>query len=386
MSMVEMMLDGAASASASVPVISRPWMRPSVLPKISLCGHYRPEEFAGEAAGRGTVLDEAFRASIPADDNEGDSEAESEESPDDGGSSRALALRAVMAGADGVALAAEDSGAVLWAVDTARALAGPCSLEAREDRLRVDCGVAPLPPGTADLLCVAARWSADLKSGLERDYESQQACYALGFMDLYFCDEWVVYLLYCDLRKVVRLTFTREGAEEIIRDALGLYLGGVPPEPNAYCGWCSQRWQCPARREALGLVLPPEETMAADLGAMDSIKLRNFVLAGKTLEDFIKEARRILAKRRLREEIPGVTLVNKRGSSKLPAVELAGIAQKHPGEVLALLGSISEEKALAIWSDHSNEPFPAAAVVHSPGCSFVKVTMPKPPKEKKLKD
>ena len=168
---------------------TKEWLRPSMLPKLALCGHYRPEADAGEAAARGTKLDEVFRALIQ------------------------------MKNVNLSGLTDEEVEALRWAVSTAKALSGGHELEASEDALRVEAlGLN----GTADLLCEDAGWSADLKTGQKRNYVEQQAAYALGFMDRLFADEWTVYLLFCDQREVVTLRFTRESAEAAMRSALAI--------------------------------------------------------------------------------------------------------------------------------------------------------------------
>ena len=128
---------------------TKEWLRPSMLPKLQKCGHYRPD-VAGEAAERGTLIDFAFRDAI----NECWGRAQQ--------------------------LSDEDLEAVTWAVHTARAYAGGALLVSDERDLKVSAlGLT----GTADLLCSAGLWSADLKTGQKRDYIAQQAAYALGFMD-----------------------------------------------------------------------------------------------------------------------------------------------------------------------------------------------------------
>lgn len=326
----------------------KPFLRPSMLPKLALCGHYRSEESAGAAADRGTAMDAAFRFDISGE-------------PIDPGFLHSLSD--------------EDFDSVQWAVKTARALAGDCTLEARESELRVDVGIEGMT-GTADLLCEAAHWSADLKTGQIRDYEAQQAAYALGFMERFFAGEWTVYLLFCDQEEVVTLRFTYESATEIVHDALALYNGGVPPQPNDYCGWCAQRWSCPARREQLGLILAAGDAASLDLEACDSERLRDFVLACGTVDDFKDKARDILKERAMREKIPGVSVVTKRGSTSIPATELASVADR----LLPLLGNVSEAKAREAWGELDG--FPADKLIEGAGSSYVRISRPKAAKKK----
>lgn len=319
--------------------VKHEWLRPSALPKLALCGHYRGEKDAGEAANRGTRLDEVFRAIIQ---KENVSVAELDDA---------------------------ERTAVKWAEATAKALAGSFALEARESELRIE---AAGMTGTADLLCEDGRWSADLKTGQIRNYREQQAAYALGFMERYFVDEWTVYLLYCDAEQVETLRFTLESAAECIQDALALYNGGVPPQANEYCGWCASRFDCPARRESLG-ILPDWQSI--DLEKAESVKLRDFVLAAAVAADFVERAREIIKERVCGgEKISGVSLVSKKGAVKLPNDELRKLTdQVDMNAALVMLGDLSEAKAATLLGD----ALPSDALVQTPGSSYITIRTPK---------
>jgi hypothetical protein len=314
-----------------------------MLPKLAKCGHFRPAE-AGDAAARGTRLDAVFRAWIAGET------------------------------VDLAALDAPEREAVQWSVDTARALSGGAALQAAEDRLRV--AVLGLE-GTADLLCIEARWSADLKSGQKRGYREQQAAYALGFMEEYLAEEWTVYVLYCDLQEVETLRFTRPEAERVVREALARARGEHPPAVNEYCGWCARRFECPARKEALGIV-PLEGPATLALADWPSPLLREFVLRAAIVEDFSEQARAVLKERCVAgERIPGVALNSKRGARKLEARALAPLVEALGAErVLTACGLVSEAKAREVWQG-VDAPFPAEAVQEMPGSSFVRVGRPK---------
>jgi hypothetical protein len=315
-----------------------------MLPKLAQCGHYRPELDAGPAAARGTKLDEVFRALVQ---------------PHDGRVPE---------------LDHDEREALRWAVETAHALAGGFALESHEEALRIEClGLA----GTADLLCTEARWSADLKSGQKRGYTEQQAAYALGFMERFFVEEWTVYLLFCDQREVETLRFTRDGAERIVRGALARARDTAePPAVNEYCGWCAQRWQCPARRESLGIV-PLDGAGALRLEDLPSPLLREFTLRAKVIEDFAGQARELLKTRCLAgEKIPGVALTSKRGARKVPArvIELHWKALG-TADILTAYGAISEAKLREIWQRKMPEvAFPESDVEEMPGSTFVRVS------------
>ena len=296
----------------------RSFIRPSALPKLALCGKYRGEKDAGEAANRGTRLDVVFRAMIRTFD---------------------MSVFEAMSQMSGVSEAEQD--VIKWAVKTAVALAGGKPLCADENELRIE---AEGMTGTADLLCADAGWSADLKTGMKRNYREQQAAYALGFMDRFFVDEWTVYLLYCDSQEVETLRFTWDEATECIRAALALYNGDDPPQVNEYCSWCASRFECPARRESLGL-LP--DFRAIDLEKAESGRLADFVRAAKVVEDFSEQARAVICERVIKgEKILGVSLVSGRVSKIVKPEDLVSlVASMTAEEIVNAYGSMSAEKA-----------------------------------------
>lgn len=315
-------------------------IRPSALPKLALCGHYCGDKNAGEAANRGTRLDVAFRAMIAGE---------------------VLAL---------AEFEPAEVAALIWAVDTARALAGEHPLESRESELRIE---AAGMEGTADLLCEHGKWSADLKTGQIRNYLEQQAAYALGFMERFFVDEWTVYLLYCDQEQVETLRFTLESAKQAIKDALAPYHGGLPPQANEYCGWCAWRFDCSARRESLG-ILPAFREI--DFASADSTRLRDFVLASKVVEDFADKAREELLSRAIKgEKVEGVSFTaNGRKTRTVANEHIIRLAGEIPVISLAeAVGSLSESKAKALLGNH----FSADMVNEVHGSAYVTIKSPK---------
>jgi hypothetical protein len=141
-------------------------------------------------------------------------------------------------------------------------------------------------------------------------------------------------------------------------------------------------------------VVPAGEVATIDLDSMESDKLVAFTLACKTVDDFSGKARDILKERAMKPgvKIPGVSVVSKRGSRTIPAVELLPVAK----DLLPLLGNVSEAKALEAWGDGVEVPdpesvqlgglkmitlpFPSDKVVESGGSTYIMV---KPVKAKK---
>ena len=317
-------------------------VRPSSLPKVKLCGHYVSDPVSGPAAERGTRLDTAFRALIQGEE-------------------------------PSVALSPEEKESLAWTVDSAKILAGGLPIISDEALLRVDIPIID-HAGTSDLLCPDARWHGDLKSGEVRDYEAQMAAYALGWMRDQGASEWTAYLFFSDQRYVHAYRFTWESAEAIVRDALSLRLSDAPPRPNAYCGWCAARWDCPARREELGNHLPISRE-SPEWAKLDSLTLARFCGFASVVDDWREAARAELTRRILENGEaypPGVSLTNRKGSEKLPGPAFAAL----PAEVVSrLLGDVGVEKAKAAFAE-AGVDFPQGSVTTTPGSSFLTIRKP----------
>lgn len=276
----------------------------------------------------------------------------------------------------------EEMAGAAWAAGRAVAMANGNRLDATEAGCVVEMhGLLVNRPiaGTMDVLCSAGQWSGDLKSGQKRSYVAQQALYALGCMERHFCDEWVVFLFYCDLHTVEALRYTSESASAIVRDALAHWKSGSPPVANDYCGWCANRLTCPTRRESLGHWLAPtglDADPAATLAAVPSEKLVAFVNVVKALESWDTEARDILKSRATEgEKIAGVKLVPKRGSGRVDMIHLldpitTGCVDL--GNALMAGGQITESKARELWP-----ALPDELIFEAPGRVELHVSRPK---------
>jgi hypothetical protein len=333
-------------------------IRPSLLPRIAACACFDPEPNPGAAANRGSEIDFHFRAIL------------STEGP----------ARAEAVGSAAFSLDEDSAESLAWACEMAGLLAGDYKLLARDEDLRIEaCGMT----GTADLACPAGQWSADLKTGQIHNYREQQAAYALGFMDKYFEDEWTVYLLYCDQREYVRLSFTREEAERVVREQIARRANPERvPTPCDYCGWCANRFRCIPRLEQAMPLVPvvdaeiPEQAFEAVLA--DNAKAVAFLQACRTVRDLEEKARetirdRLLAGKGEGLKIPGVSLVSKKGSEVLPTEELLEVAKKiGPKKLLAALGSISKAKAEKLFAEAELE-LPADKLIETAGSVYIQV-------------
>jgi len=323
-------------------------MRPSLLPKLAACPRYVAPEYAGKAAARGTALDVAFRSFIA-----------SEQVP-----------------SDWHERTADERAALSWAVDTAKVLAGGAVLEAGESHLRVQVmGME----GTADLLCSDRLWSADLKSGMERNYLEQQAAYALGFMDSHFADSWTVHLLFCDERKLVTHRFTRESATDLLV-ALMLHVRDdlATATPCEYCDWCALRWTCPQKLEAVAWFLR-HDPASLDLTAYANdphkvgplLDMTHAIAKDGGVHDLLRAG--ALSSIMAGAEVPGWRQQKGRTTESVAAVHLAQlVAVLGPQRVLSSLPNVSGSKFAELWAEAKPDaPVPEGILQMNHGAAFL---------------
>jgi len=295
--------------------------RPSSLPKLALCGQYEstPGE-AGPSAQRGTMLDGVFRAAW-----------ETGEFPRD--------------------LSDDDAASVRWGLNALMSVrfSEKDVIETTEIGCRVSIpGMDHI--GTADAICVAGQWSADLKTGQIYDYRHQMAAYALGLMHEHMVGNWTTHLLFSDQQKIITHRFSYQRAQLLVEEALKNI--GKPPVINDYCGWCKHSLTCSARVEAATAALATTtETFSAML-ANPSL-LGQFLLKCKTFDDFrdaaIEEARRLLGDG---VEVSGWRLQKPRVTEFVNAEVLIGnLANLDAVELLRAHGNMSAVKARKLWAD-----------------------------------
>ena len=319
-------------------------LRPSNLPKLASCPCYESHPVAGAAAGRGSLLDTAFREALTG--------------------TNLLRNR----------LTSEEEAAVSWSVSVVRSIAGRDRILARED----DCRTRMLGlEGTADAIVPARFTHFDLKTGLRRNYREQMAAYALGLMETHFAETWTAHLLFCDLREIESHRFTHAEAREIV----GAVIRAVEnparePIPCDYCGWCAKAETCPPR-----LALAAEGLKAAEPGfnfegvVTDPAQLGRFLAACAVVEEF-RERARTIATERLKSggELPDWRLVTRKGTEFVDAVTVGHHIQALGfGPVLAAYGTLSARKFRELWTERmAGKPFPEEAVKHSPPISYLK--------------
>lgn len=275
----------------------------------------------------------------------------------------------------------------MWAVETAKLLAGGSPILTKEEDLKVEMlGMT----GTADGAIPAKNAALDLKSGEIRNYREQVAAYSIGMMDKYFEDAWTYYLLFCDQRQVVRHDFTREEAEAIV---LGVKASVLDPEavatPCEYCDWCRLRYSCRKRLEGVAWWAGKDPaSIDWDAELADTLKLSQildmFGIIAKEggLNDMARS--RALAFLQQKIDVPGYALRNRAGSEFVNPTNVGHHIQALGFDVvLRAYGNLSAKKFREAWeSKKPGEPVPDV-IETGPGSQFVTALPKKKKKEAK---
>jgi hypothetical protein len=304
---------------------------PSMLPKLASCPVFVGASGASEAAERGTRLDDAIRNCII-----GDFRAEIK--PD------------------------EDRIAVEWGVAKLKELAQEHPIETREEYLQMDVpGLSR--PGTADAVCVGAKWVADIKTGQIRNYREQLAAYALACMDAAWEDSWTAHVVYVDQQTVRSYEFTREQCERIVGEVIAKATGPLAqPVPREYCDWCANKDKCKAlvlqSKSALADIDATNKdtlTIIRDRILADPAKHSDFVARFKWFAKEFGEPLTDALKERLQagEEIDGWKLTNAASRRYIePEDAIKVISQTTPTRAfLAAGGKINPDKFLELAAE-----------------------------------
>ena len=215
----------------------------------------------------------------------------------------------------------------------------------------------------------------DAKSGQERDYKEQMACYALALMDEQRENSCKCLVLYCDLRTRDTYTFTYQEAEVIVFDIIGRVNAGVePPQENPYCSFCAKKPTCPVwvipAAEALSIV--EDKTFDLESLKADPIKLGEFwdrwTKARKLVEDAkLREA--ALAFLNIdKDSIPGweTQTCNGRESYDDEEIEeIIGLIPELGMDRARSFVSINREAFELAWKAFSKKPVPVIPSLHA---------------------
>lgn len=342
-------------------------LRPSNLPKLAVCPRYMSKPGpAGDAARRGTLMDEAFREA-----NSGNME------PLDSLDAR-LADESLAPGAD----------PVRWALARIYELAGAAAVVTHEDDLRL--AIEGTVGGTADAAAPAAAMGFDLKSGGIHNYLEQMAAYALGFMDREFADSWTMHVVFCDQREVITYKFTHAEARRIVMGVRDRVMSGDRPAvPCEYCHWCALRETCHERTALAQRALEQAggvSVVAEDFQALkrNPVALAAFLNACDSLKS-LEESARSVARWRLEDDqaVPGWALTRVRGIRHVTSASAIRHTTKTPVEltVPAVLEAIGDltlhqfERIMAV----AQKPMPKNATKEGRANTYLTKAKPKNP-------
>jgi hypothetical protein len=301
-------------------------------PKLAECAVFVGAHGASAAAERGTAIDRAIRLAM-----NGDIEPMLE-------------------------LTGEDREAAKWGMRTLRQLSGGERVETREEYLAMAVpGLSKL--GTADAICKRARWVADVKTGLVRNYREQLAAYALACMEDNFAESWTGHVVYVDQQLVRSYDFTRAEAEATTQRWISAATSPFArPTPCEYCNWCANKEGCSAlvlqSKAALADVHATNKdtlTIIKDRILADPLKLSDFAKRFKFFEKEIAEPLVDALKERLAagDEIPGWKVSTSAGREYVEADAIAKASEGVSKEtlILALGGKMSAKQFRQFCAD-----------------------------------
>lgn len=344
-------------------------IRPSSLPKLQKCRCFASCPNPGPAAERGTRIDAAIRSiwqQLPIL-----LEPWLGNNPD---IVRSLAQIAMPGTPEA------DLEAVCWAVAE---LIRHCEqhgtdwrdLLTVEERLKAAVPLAGIATGTMDAADFDQGFLFDFKTGEIRDYKAQMAAYALACMEYARCDSWRAVLLFVDKQHIVRHSFTRAEAEDIVRS---IRDAEQKPTTCEYCTWCRFFDECPAVENATRSVtalLEHEPTLMESL-LDDHQRASEYLANFKLAEEFVKRLKAKLTERLA--EIPSnyFKVVAVSGKKQVSPAELA--EKIGAEEVVKLCALISLKDAEAAWKANCpDKPFPSEMVKTAGGYTSLRTTKPK---------
>jgi hypothetical protein len=318
---------------------------PSSLPKLAECALFEGAGGTSAAAERGTAIDVAIRNCISAEHD--------------------------------IAIVGEDAGAIAYGAEELTRLAKGSFVETREEYLAMAVpGLSKL--GTADAVCKAEKWVADIKTGQVRNYREQLAAYALACMEDNFDTSWTAHVVYVDQKLIRSYDFTYEEAQQITKRTIDRATSAeAKPTPCEYCSWCKHYNNCNAivRQAESAISLIPDATG----NSIEAIKER-ILSTPQTLGAFAKEwklaekeiAEPVLSHLKTRlengDEVAGWKLTSMSGRKFVEADAIAKASEGISKEtlILALGGKMSEKNYLELCANNGVEPDTTAIKAGSP--------------------
>jgi hypothetical protein len=318
---------------------------PSSLPKLAECALFEGADGTSAAAERGTAID--------------------------------LAIRNLISAQDDIAIAGEDAGAIAYGVEELNRLAKGSFVESREEYLAMAVpGLSKL--GTADAVCKAEKWVADIKTGQIRNYRNQLQAYALACMEDNFETSWTAHVIYVDQKLIRSYDFTYEEAKQGTQRTIDRATSAeAQPTPCEFCSWCKHYNNCHVivRQAESAIALIPDATG----NSIEAIKDR-ILSTPETLGAFAKEwklaekeiAEPVLGHLKTRlengDEVAGWKLTSMSGRKFVEADAIAKASEGITKEtlILAMGGKMSEKSYLELCANNGVEPDTTAIKAGSP--------------------
>jgi hypothetical protein len=321
---------------------------PSTLPKLSECALFEGASGTSAAAERGTAVDLAIRNLIAGNEIE------------------------PMADVVGF-----DFSPIGYGVEELKRLAKGSFVETREEYLAMAVpGLSKL--GTADAVCKAEKWVADIKTGQVRDYRNQLMAYSLACMEDNFEMSWTAHVIYVDQAMIRSYDFTYEEAKQGTQRVIDRATSAeAKPTPSEYCSWCKHFNNCHAivRQAESAIALIPD----INGNSIDAIRQRILATA-ESMGAFAKEwklaekeiAEPVLGHLKTRlengDEIPGWKLTSMSGRKFVETEAIAKASQNITKEtlILALGGKMSEKSYTEFCANNGVEPDTTAIKAGAP--------------------
>jgi len=310
---------------------------PSSLPKLAECALFEGASGTSSAAERGTAIDVAIRNLIAGNELE----------------------RMDVVG--------YDFSPIAYGVNELTRLAKGSFVETREEYLAMAVpGLSKL--GTADAVCKAEKWVADIKTGQLRNYREQLAAYSLACMEDNFEMSWTAHVIYVDQKLIRSYDFTYEEAKQGTQRTIDRATSAeAQPTPCEYCSWCKHYNNCHAivRQAESAIALIPD----INGNSIDAIRQRILATA-ESMGAFAKEwklaekeiAEPVLGHLKTRlengDEVPGWKLTSMSGRKFVEHEAIAKASQGITKEtlILAMGGKLSEKSYLELCANNGVEP------------------------------
>jgi hypothetical protein len=311
---------------------------PSSLPKLAECALFEGANGTSSAAERGTAVDVAIRNLIAGNELEPMAE-----------------------------VVGYDFSPIAYGVNELTRLAKGSFVETREEYLAMAVpGLSKL--GTADAVCKAEKWVADIKTGQLRNYRDQLMAYSLACMEDNFEMSWTAHVIYVDQKLIRSYDFTYEEAKQGTQRTIDRATSAeAKPTPCEYCSWCKHYNNCNAivRQAESAIALIPD----INGNSIDAIRQRILATA-ESMGAFAKEwklaekeiAEPVLGHLKTRlengDEVPGWKLTSMSGRKFVETEAIAKASQNITKEtlILALGGKMSEKSYLELCANNGVEP------------------------------